>query len=68
MDIKIFLYLDLLIPIRLVMSKDMDILIKNIVTELYSISVPVINSIIFNAIRIYVSIKSAPLHKIYNSL
>lgn len=60
MDIKIFLYLDLLIPMMLVTSKDMDILIKNIATELYSISVPVINSIIFNAIRIDVSIKSAP--------
>ena len=60
MDRKIFLYLDLLIPMRLVMSKDIDVLIKNIVAGLYSISVPVMNSCIFSAINIDISIKKAP--------
>ena len=60
MDKKIFLYLDLLIPIRLVMNKDIDVVIRKIVSELYSISVPAMNSMILSAINIDVSIKSAP--------
>lgn len=42
------------------MSKDIDVLMQNIVTGLYSISVPVMNSSIFSAISIDISIKSVP--------
>ena len=52
MDNNIFLYLNLLIPIRLVMSKDMDVLTKNINIGLYSMFVPLMNNIILSAISI----------------
>ena len=52
MDNNIFLYLNLLIPIRLVMSKDMDVLTKNIYIGLYSMFVPLMNNIILSAISI----------------
>ena len=56
MDNATTLYLDLLIPIILVMSKDMDVVTKNIIIGLYIISVALMNSIVFNTISMDVII------------
>lgn len=60
MDNITFLYLNLLIPIRLVMNNDIDELMKNINTGLYCIAVALINNVIFSAINMDVIIKTAP--------
>lgn len=68
MDKNIFLYLNLLIPIRLMTSKDVDVLIKNIKTGLCSISVPLMNNTNLSAINIDVIINCVPPLKLFNTI